>query len=512
VKTPPRPVRVLLDLHPALEGHAGIPQETRLLFRGLSMIEGLDVEGLIQSSSHALGRGIPPRETGGRLSTDRQINRLARVVIMLEQKFLRTYFSALPMVLRRLCGAAEELTRFEAEHFRDFIWRRLFARSLHASDFDTVTRARYRVARLPWNTMHAFGFVTGPMGYALYPRVSTGAFDVLIAETPYPGTVSPHTRLVVRYHDAFPLLMPHTISNRHHHQASHYRALRHNVESGAWFVCASEATRRDLLSVFPRAEARSVTIHNMVSHDYFDEDSDPRRVPEIIKSRRSARILREGGMRRGPSAEIPSGELQYLLIVSTIEPRKNHLTLLSAWEQLRVERFPGLKLLVVGALGWHQKKIVAKFRPWIDRGEVFILEDVPAAELRLLYKHARATVCPSFGEGFGFSGVEAMISGGAVVASDLPVHREVYGQAAELFNPYSAADLVRALIAVIDPAHANRRAQLMVTGAEVARRYACEPILSKWQDFLTARAQVTDTSCRTSARVQDQRDGLEQQY
>ena len=40
--------------------------------------------------------------------------------------------------------------------------------------------------------------------------------------------------------------MPHTISDRRFHQAFHYRALRKNVESGAWFVCVSDATRKDL--------------------------------------------------------------------------------------------------------------------------------------------------------------------------------------------------------------------------------------------------------------------------
>ncbi len=88
-------------------------------------------------------------------------------------------------------------------------------------------------------------------------------------------------------------------------------------------------------------------------------------------------------------------------------------------------------------MGWHHKQIVRKFRPWLERGDVFLLEDVLSAELRVLYGHARATVCPSFGEGFDFSGVEAMKSGSPVVASDIPVHREVYADAAEFFNPYS---------------------------------------------------------------------------
>jgi hypothetical protein len=61
-----------------------------------------------------------------------------------------------------------------------------------------------RVARVPWNLAHAVGVFTRKFGRALYPRIDTRDFDVMIAETPYPGIVSPGTQMVVRYHDAIP--------------------------------------------------------------------------------------------------------------------------------------------------------------------------------------------------------------------------------------------------------------------------------------------------------------------
>jgi glycosyltransferase involved in cell wall biosynthesis len=225
----------------------------------------------------------------------------------------------------------------------------------------------------------------------------------------------------------------------------------------------------------------------MISHDYFDEESSAERVPEIIKTRLNASIkppLDASFKRRLFEDRATTDPVEYLLIVSTIEPRKNHLTLLSAWERLRTERFVDLKLLVVGKLGWHHKSIVRKLRPWMERGDVFLLEDVPSADLRLLYKHARATVCPSFGEGFDFSGVEAMKSGGAVVASDIPVHHEVYADAAEFFNPYGVVEAARAIETVIDPADPSRRDELIAKGALVSKRYGCEVILPQWEAFL----------------------------
>jgi glycosyltransferase involved in cell wall biosynthesis len=498
---PKEPIKILLETRPALDKHAGIPQQMRLLFRGLSLIPELSIEGLLQSSTHALSKGLPPvgRTWSGPLSAHEKIDRLSRVVIMLEQKFLRSHLSVASVALRRLIGASETLTRFDPSQFRDFIWRRLFSRTLPPADFQVVIQRPFRIAGASWTAMHISALIYQAFGLRVFPRLDTRDFDVMIAETPYPATVSKNTQLVIRYHDAIPLLMPHTIADRRHHQAFHYRALRQNVASGAWFVCVSESTRRDLLSIFPHVEARSTTIHNMVSHDYFDEASSPSRTREIIKTRSNSRISVRDRSSRAAIFEDADAEDRrpYLLMVSTIEPRKNHLGLLSAWERLRAESQRGLRLILVGSLGWHHASIVRKLRPWMERGDVFMLEDVPSSELRLLYKHARATICPSLAEGFDLSGVEAMKSGGVVVASDIPVHREIYSDAAEYFDPYSAEDLVRAISAVIDPIRSQQRNELVSRGAMIAMRFDCEVIMPKWEAFLAARVL---TPARTPSR------------
>lgn len=475
-------MKILIELRPALDGHAGIPQETRLLFRGLAGLPGLEVHGLLQSSNRVLAKGLPAQP----LSSDRRMNRLSRVVVSLHQSgeptrlerigaALRLSTAPARIVLRTLLGLREPLTRFEPGHFEDFLWRSMFARTLPSADFGVVTRAGYRVMRMPWAALHAAGLATRRFGRALYPRLDTRGFDAMIAETPYPGRVQPGTQLVVRYHDAIPVLMPHTISDKAYHQASHFEALRRNVRDGAWFACVSEATRQDLLSIFPEAEPRAVTVHNMVSHHYGPGEPAPHRVPEILRLRRQAR--------HGGSGPIGPGLPEYLLMVSTIEPRKNHLNLLAAWERLRADRHPGLQLVVVGAVGWDSRAILRKLAPWVGRGGLHLLEDVPSEELRLLYQHAAATVCPSFGEGFDFSGVEAMRCGSAVVASDIPVHRDIYGDAAAYCSPYDPDDIARAIASVIDPASGARRAELVRLGHEVSSRYTPEVVLPQWQTF-----------------------------
>jgi hypothetical protein len=498
----PTALRVLVELRPAFEGHAGIPQETRLLFRALASLPGVALSGLLQTGGRLAAPGLPGNPDRARgWSTDRRVDALSRVVVSLQPELTATRLArwaqaaalqahTLRVAAATLVGRRLPLGRFEGQRYTDFLWRALFSRTLPATDMPLLADVGYRVARLPWSAAHALAGATSRLGRALHPRIDTGGHDVFIAETPYPGRVSAQTALLVRYHDAFPLLMPHTIVKRGHHRRAHYLALRRNVLDGAWFACVSEASRRDLLSIFPQAEPRAVTIPNMVSHRYRPEPATPAQVAEVLQLRASPLLRRrvaERGRTQPMPASAPPASADFLMMVSTLEPRKNHLGLIAAWEQLRAQGHPSLQLVLVGAAGWDSQPVVDRLLPWAERGQAHWLEDVPAPDLRRLYGQARVTVCPSFGEGFGFAGVEAMRCGGVVAASDLPVHREIYADAAEYFNPYSADDMAQALGRLIAPEAPDARARrdtLRTRGADVARRYLPEAVLPQWQHLL----------------------------
>jgi glycosyltransferase involved in cell wall biosynthesis len=268
----------------------------------------------------------------------------------------------------------------------------------------------------------------------------------------------------------------------------HLHALRRNAADGAWFACVSEATRQDLVSVLPQIEPRTVTIPNMISPQFSFEEAPATRVPEIVWSRKNRNAPHEGGAPID-AADLADGQWPYLLMVSTIEPRKNHLALLDAWELLRANGHPHLNLVCVGGLGWEHEAITQRFSPWLRRGGLHLLANVPTADLRLLYRHALATVCPSLGEGFDFAGVEAMRSGGVVCASDIRVHRDVYADACEYFNAYSAQDMAAAMARVIADDAGPRRAQLRAEGDRVAARYMPERVLPQWHEFLARLAR-----------------------
>ena len=491
-------MKVLLEMRPALDGYSGIPQETRLLYRGLAAAEDIELIGLLQSGNLVLEPGLPMRKgriaAADSLSDEDRINRLSRVVASLQQgpashrlehlrkKFLK-FAGPLYAAARAALGGTEPLTAFDPRNFEDFIWRGLFAKSLPADDFQTVTRGTYRILRWPMSMVNLIGVATGTLGHAVYPRLDTRGIDVMITETPYPGRPAKGTRLIVRYHDAIPLLMPHTIKDRGYNRALHFHSLRRNAADGAWFACVSEATRRDLISILPSLEPRAVTIPNVISHHYFHELASADRVPEIIWSRKNRTAPHEGGADLDASVHARQ-PLRYLLVVGTLEPRKNHAAMIDAWELLRAAGHTDLQLICVGPLGWEHQAILDRFSPWLRRGGLHLLHGVPADDLRLLYRHALVTVCPSFGEGFDFAGVESMRSGGVVAASDIPAHKEVYADAAEYFNPYAPADIAMVVGRLLASEAVGRRDDLRNRGALVSARYLPEAIMPRWMELL----------------------------
>jgi glycosyltransferase involved in cell wall biosynthesis len=514
---------VLLDMRPALDGFYGIPQETRLLFSALAALPGLRVSGLLQMSTRQVKGGVAP---GVNLSEAERIHRYSRAVVSLKGQSVADWKMGVADWLGALLhkGALRwgawtglapiRLKGFETRAFRDFIWQQLFARSVPPAEREWVLRSDYRVCASPWRWMHLTGIERAwLLGHSRYPRLDTKGMNVFIAQTPYPARVSAGTALVVHYHDAIPVLMPHTISDRAFHEASHFQAMAANVRDGAYFVCVSDATRRDLLSLFPEAEPRAVTIHNMLPAHYYPGEPEPERVPGIVRRHLHDEFRPKGS---GAKSSVTKGDRafyklaksfsneadksafyaqafgagsRFVLMVSTIEPRKNHMRLIEAWEVLRDRIDPDLKLVLVGHIGWDHKTVLEGCLPWIEQGGLFMLHSVPAESMRILYQQATVTVCPSVGEGFDFSGAEAMRCGGVVAASDIAVHREVYGEAAVYFDPYDTQSVVQSLQTLVYAEDAPARTEaLRAAGLEQSARYLPERIVPQWEAFLRGLA------------------------
>ncbi len=130
-----------------------------------------------------------------RLKIDQRIHRLSRVVISLRVSqhprlaerladALRMLAAPMGIGARALLGREHKLGIFEGEHFQDFVWREMFARTLPVADMPAVVKARMRIARVPWNLTHSMALLTHKLGHAVYPRIDTPNFDVMIAETP----------------------------------------------------------------------------------------------------------------------------------------------------------------------------------------------------------------------------------------------------------------------------------------------------------------------------------------
>jgi glycosyltransferase involved in cell wall biosynthesis len=496
-KTKPK---VLMELRPCFEHFAGIPQETRLLFRSLSVMDNIETTGLINHPIRMLERGLR-RNLFGRWPTPHQeAFKLSRVALSTIEDPLAKYFY---MVYRyvekrfqtnliRLEAAMGKHVRvydFKPDDFGDFLWQSLFSKTLPASDYELIRTARYASIRPSWEVlnrvatrrMQSLGKWFSPL-----PLVDTGNFDIFISQTPWPARVAQNTQLLVRYHDAIPIFLPHTISSGRIHQAVHMAGLM-GCRRTAIFACTSNATRGDLLKIYPELEHRSAVVPDTVSHEYFEEPAKTHYIVDIIRNHicptTEPKFLTSREKERFYDRHLIARPPRFLLIVSTLEPRKNHAKLISAWGYLKNHGMPDLKLMIVGELGWDYKRLVDSIVPAQEKGELFHLHRIPSAQLRILYREAAAVVCPSVAEGFDLSGIEAMLCGGVVVASDIPVHREIYANACEFFNPYSTMELTKALERVIDAESARRRDELVEAGLRHAPKFRSENIGPLWHDL-----------------------------
>jgi glycosyltransferase involved in cell wall biosynthesis len=161
----------------------------------------------------------------------------------------------------------------------------------------------------------------------------------------------------------------------------------------------------------------------------------------------------------------------FLLVLGTIEPRKNHVRVVAAFERLVTDRSipEDIDLVIAGQPGWHSAPALRAIAESRVANRIKVLGYVPDEEVPVLLSNAAAVVYASTYEGFGLPVLEALGCGASVVTSNVSSMPEVAGDAAFLVDPHDAAAIARGIHEAIS------------AGPDVATRARAQADLFSWR-------------------------------
>lgn len=176
----------------------------------------------------------------------------------------------------------------------------------------------------------------------------------------------------------------------------------------------------------------------------------------------------------------------YLLMVGTLEPRKNHVTAMAALARLKAAG-QDVTLAVVGGHGWLFEPVQRRVAELGLENDVVFTGYVPDADLPALYSGAACVLVPSLYEGFGFPVLEAMACGAPVICSHASSLPELAGDAAMLIHPTDDEALAAGVTQILTEPElaASMRAQ----GLAQAARFTWEACARATADVYAEFAQ-----------------------
>lgn len=195
------------------------------------------------------------------------------------------------------------------------------------------------------------------------------------------------------------------------------------VRKATKIVAVSESTKLDLIKFFPDIPSSRIrVIHHGVNADFFSRP---------VTAKEQSELLSPHGLTPG----------SFMLYVGAIQPRKNLVRLVSAFEKAK-ETHPEMKLVIVGEKAWLSEQIVERMRRSPCADDIIRTGKVPFAELPVWYQSARFFAFPSLYEGFGLPILESFAAGTPVLSGSISSLPEVGGDAALYCDPHVDADIV----------------------------------------------------------------------
>jgi glycosyltransferase involved in cell wall biosynthesis len=308
---------------------------------------------------------------------------------------------------------------------------------------DDSLPANLRLVHKRVNTLRRRWFA---VGLPLYIRQS--AFD-LFHGTNYEVPLWSRCPSILTIHDLSLFLHPAT------HEASLVRRGRRRLpimaRTASRIITPSESVRREVCEHL-RIEPSKVVAIPEAPRDIFR----PIPIEETIETRRRLQI-----------------EDEFILFVGTIEPRKNLLTLLKAFEEILRSTVLCPQLVIAGREGWLTDELFSHVRKSGVEDHLRFTGYLTDEDLCALYSSCRAFVYPSLYEGFGLPPLEAMACGAPVITSQIPGITETVGTtAARLISPTDIQALARSIIELLE--NENERRRLSSIGLQRAAQFSWE--------------------------------------
>ena len=178
-----------------------------------------------------------------------------------------------------------------------------------------------------------------------------------------------------------------------------------------------------------------------------------------------------------------SNSTPYFVYVGALNPRKNLVNLLKAFEQLCESEGPKVKLLIVGNKMYRTQAIDYTYNQMKHKDQVVFLGHLETNQLNRIYGAALALAYVSYFEGFGIPIVEAFRSGCPVITSNVTSMPEVAGDAALLVDPFKPDEISTAMKKIMNSE--ELRKELIAKGCEQVKRFSWDLSAEKlWESLL----------------------------
>jgi len=159
----------------------------------------------------------------------------------------------------------------------------------------------------------------------------------------------------------------------------------------------------------------------------------------------------------------------FIMHVGSPFPHKNLFHLIKAFEELQ-KTYPDLELVLAGKKEFYFNELEEWVRTRSSFKSIHFTGFVSDEELKWYYQNAQAYVLPSLSEGFGLPGLEAMSHGCPLISSNATCLPEVYGNAAQFFNPNDLDETVNAIGSVIS--NEKHRQKLISAGYKQIEKFS----------------------------------------